>query len=321
MTVDAAQTKALHEPTQSNLLPLFINLAAFLGGIASLATGWPSDHWAWVVFAIIWLSYFQHTWMTIFHEDVHYSLYRRRWHNVRSGIIVGTILMVPFSVYRQMHLGHHKRMNQPDDAELWPYCDPTKSLTFRRVFVFFDLLLGYLTGVFIYNRVFFLKDSPIKDPALRRRIWLEYLLIVVFWGTIWTWVAVTDSWWLFAKVYLIPAFVTGFFQAVRKLTEHLGLPLGHPMKGARTVIAKGELGKAVAYTSFDISKHGLHHQFPAMPHYNLKTAFSLDEDKLADAPIFSSHFAAILDMFRCLTNPGIGVNAVGAAQPATADGG
>lgn len=307
--MDAQVIKALHRATGSNLPAMLLNLAGVGVAVASIATGWPTDHWAWYVLVVAWLAYFQHAWMTIFHEDAHYALYRGKSHNVRNGTIVGTLLMVPFSVYRQVHIRHHSRMSLPEDWELWPYCDPSKSLRFRRIFLFFDIFFGLLLGPYIYGRIYFVKDSPIRDPKLRRRIALEYLLIVAFWGSILALVAYLGAWWFFARIYLIPAYVTGIVQTIRKLTEHLGLPAGDAMHGARTVVTRGPVGRAFSYTSFHIASHGLHHLFPQMPHDNLEKAFELKREENRDAPVFPSHFRAMLDMTRHLAHPGIGVNA------------
>jgi len=87
-----AEIRALHKDFESNLVPMLLNLAAVAVAIASLASGWPTDHWLWTAGVIASLVYFQHCWMTIFHEDVHYTLYQGKWHNIRNGMIVGTLL-------------------------------------------------------------------------------------------------------------------------------------------------------------------------------------------------------------------------------------
>ena len=323
--MDPAEVKALHKEATSNMVPMLVNLAGLAACIATLASGWPTGHWAWTAAVIVVLVYFQHCWMTIFHEDVHYTLYKGRWHNIRNGMIVGTLLTVPFSVYRQVHIRHHNKMNMPEDWELWPYCDPNKSLAFRRVFAFFDVLFGVWAASIIYGRIFFVKHSPITDPKTRRKIWMEYGIIAVFWVSIWTWVALTGAWLLFAKIYLIPAFLVGIVQTIRKFTEHLGLPEGDPMRGARTVVTKDPIGKAFSYTSFHIATHGVHHKYPQMPHENLIKAYEMEQRAVQDAeaeaertkaaasdepiPVFPSHFRAMMDMTRYLPYPGIGVNA------------
>jgi fatty acid desaturase len=299
--------KDLHQTGGSNVPAMLVNLAAFAVAIASLASGWPSGHPLWIAAITVWLAYFQHCWTTIFHEDAHYSLYKARWHNIFNGTIIGTLVMVPFNVYRQVHIRHHAKMNSPEDWELWPYTDPKTSLSFRRVFVCFDILLGVWVAPYIYGRIFWVRNSPLADPALRRRIALEYLLIAAFWGSIWGLVISTGAWYPFAVIYLIPAFLTGVFQTIRKLTEHLGLPEGNAMSGARTVLSHGWFGRALAWTSFHIDAHGLHHAFPQMPHVNLEQAYK-SGDARTSGPVFSSYWRAMRDMLPHLARPGIGVN-------------
>lgn len=313
----SSEVRALHQPSGSNVPAMLLNLAGVAIAWASLAWGWPAENLLWTAFVILWLAYFQHTWTTIFHEDAHHALYRARWHNTFNGVIVGTLLMVPFSVYRQVHIRHHAKMSSPEDWELWPYCDPGRTLRFRRIFLFFDIIFGLWAAPYVYGRIFFVRHSPLTDPRLRRRIKLEYLLIVGFWGSIITLVTLTGAWWLFAKVYLIPAWLTGVIQTLRKLTEHLGLPAGDPMLGARTVLSKSVVGRAMEYTSFHISAHGLHHQYPQMPHDHLEKAYDLKVPEKS-APVFPSYWRAMLDMCSHLRHPGIGVNA---RQPVTANDG
>lgn len=307
--MEASAVKELHKHPGSNVPAMLIDLGALIAALLTLGTGWPTDHPIWTVCVILCVAYFHHTWMTIFHEDAHYSLYpTQRWHNTFNGIIVGTFLMVPFSIYRQVHIRHHNRMNSPEDWELWPYVDPARSLTFRRIFLLFDILFGQWVGVYIYNRIFWVKHTPLRDPKVRRQIWVEYAIMAAFWGGLLAVVWYCAAWILFLKVYVIPAWVAGTFQTFRKLTEHLGLPMSDAMHGARTVVTDDPIGDAVSYTSFHISSHGVHHQFPQMPHQNLKKAMSLME-RTDDMPIFRSHVQAMRDMARHLWHPGIGVNA------------
>ncbi len=300
--------KQLHQPAGSNVPLMMFNLACVAVGVYALAAGWPTTHPAWIAAATLWLAYFQYCWTTIFHEDVHYTLYRARWHNIFNGTIVGTLLLVPFSVYRQVHVRHHAKMNSPDDWELWPYTDPSRSLRFRRVFLWFDLLLGTWVAPWIYGRMFWVRSSPLKDPKLRQRIALEYLLIAAFWGTLLALVAHYGWWRPFLLAYVVPAWLAGMLQTLRKFVDHLGLPAGEAMAGCRTVLSRSWIGKLIDLTSFNINAHGLHHKFPQMPHANLARARDL-VTSAAGAPIFRSHLAAVRDTLPHFAFPGIGLNA------------
>jgi fatty acid desaturase len=305
--VDPA-VKQLHDERRSNVPAMLFSLLAVALGVISLASGRPTAHPAWIVAVTLALAYFQYCWTSIFHEDVHLALYRARWHNVFNGTIVGTLLMVPFSLYRQVHIRHHNRMNTPDDWELWPYTDPAASLTFRRVFAVLDVLFGAWVGPYIYGRMFWVPGSPLRDPVVRRRIGWEYVLIIVFWGTLLAAVAMNGWWREFSLAYVLPAWVTGMLQTLRKFVDHLGLPAGEALHGCRTIVSGSVPGRLVDWTSFDISVHGLHHRYPQMPHGNLARAAELARDN-PGAPIFTSHLQAFRHMLPHLLFPGIGVNA------------
>ncbi len=301
--------KALHQEHGNNVPALLFNVAAVLAAFFVLATGWPTAHPLFVVAVILWLVYFEHCWTIIFHEDAHGMLYRAKWHNVFNGMIVGTLLMLPFTIFQEVHKRHHAKMNTPQDWELWPYVDPNTTVTFRRWFLVVDLLFGIWAGPWVYARIFFHPDSPLKDRGLRMRIWLEYAIIVAFWSTVVGLVWWYDVWGAFVMAYLIPAWITGVVQTVRKLLEHLGLPADSRMGGARTIVGRGPLARFVDWTSFHIAQHGLHHKYPQMPHGNLTRAL----DTLPEAErrgLFSSHWAALRDMLPHLRHPGIGVNAM-----------
>lgn len=306
--------RQLHQQSRSNVPPMLFNLAAVAALIFSLASGWPTASPVWIAALTLVLAYFQHCWTTIFHEDAHYTMYpdpNARWHNVLNGTIVGTLLLLPFSIYRQAHIRHHSKMNTPEDWELWPYNDPRRSLTYRRLFAIADVFIGAWLAPAIYARIFFSKNSPITDRAVRSQVWIEYGIIVLFWGALLGMVAYYGWWWQFTLAYVIPAWVTGIIQTVRKFVDHLGLPAGHAMAGARTVLSESAPGKAIDWTSFHIAAHGLHHRYPQMPHENLEKAFEIATAEAAglDQPIFRTHWDAFTDMLPHLAYPGIGVNA------------
>ncbi len=69
--------KELHREGGTNVPALLFNLAAVGVGVASLSTGWPTSHPAWIALVALWLAYFQNCWTLIFHEDAHLTLYSR----------------------------------------------------------------------------------------------------------------------------------------------------------------------------------------------------------------------------------------------------
>jgi fatty acid desaturase len=226
-------------------------------------------------------------------------------------------MYVPYTVYRESHIRHHSRLNRPDDWELWPYSNPRRSRTFRRVFVFFDIVLGFLVAPFIYSRIFFHRDSPLKNPAIRRAIALEYLGIALFWGFVFYRRTSSHTWMAYAEVWLIPQMIAGVFQTMRKLTEHLGMSSYDPMLGTRTVVGNNWFTRVLSFVNFDIFVHGPHHRHPRLAQNLLKEKMDeyLVNNPQVNYPVYPSYLRATLAMIPyLLNNPGIGVNA-GAATP------
>jgi fatty acid desaturase len=269
---------------------------------------------------VVWTcftAYFLFCWTSCFHETAHQTLTRWRWLDIALGRILGTLMYVPYTVYRESHVRHHAYVNRPNDWELWPYSNPTCSKEFRRVFVFFDVLFGFVMSPFIYSRIFFHRDSPLKSPAVRRTIWFEYLGIILFWGLVFGKLTYTGTWLGYVKVWLVPHMIAGVMQTLRKLTEHLGMASYDPMLGTRTVIGKNWITRVGSYFNFDIFIHGPHHRHPRLAQNHLREKMDeyLHNNPETNYPVYSSYLKATAAMLPyLLTNPGVGVN-VGAAPP------
>jgi hypothetical protein len=189
--------------------------------------------------------------------------------------------------------------------------------------VFFDILLGFVVSPFIYSRLFFHPDSPLKNTAIRRTIRLEYCGIILFWGLVAVKLTYTGTWPGFIKMWLIPHIIAGILQTMRKLTEHLGMASFDPLLGTRTVIGGNWLTRVGSFMNFDIFVHGPHHRHPRLAQNHLKEKMDgyLSENQDVDYPVYTSYLKATRAMLPYLfTNPGIGVNAGGAwtGQPRVA---
>jgi fatty acid desaturase len=227
------------------------------------------------------------------------------------------VTLTPYTVYREAHIRHHAYLNKPHDWELWPYADPGCSLWFRRVFVWLDLVFGVLTTPFIYGRIFFSRASPLRSPAVRRMIVLEYLAIVVFWGAIYGSVAWYGYWPPFIRAWLVPWWLAGVIQTGRKLTEHLGMASYDPLLGTRTVLGNGWATRLTTFVNFDIFVHGPHHRHPRVAHNELrgKMLAYMEENPEHGYPVYKNYWRAACAMLpNLLRNPGCGMNA-GAAAP------
>ena len=134
-----------------------------------LALRWPSDHPAVLIGIMAVLAYVLFCWTSYFHEAAHQTLLgRSKGWSIAWGRIVGTVVGVPYTAYRETHIRHHAYLNAPADWELWPYSDPKRSRTFRRVFVWIDLIFGQVTHALIYGRIYFHRNSPLSPAAGRQ---------------------------------------------------------------------------------------------------------------------------------------------------------
>ena len=100
--------------------------------------GFGGDHWTIQTAWVLSLSY---CWFCIggsLHEAAHHTLFNRESTNVWFGRVLGLMIWIPYTVYKESHRRHHAYLNTSADYELWPYSDPQMSLRFRRFFVWID---------------------------------------------------------------------------------------------------------------------------------------------------------------------------------------
>jgi len=251
-------------------------------------------------------------WASIFHETAHQTLFPSAWANVALGRFLGTVMFVPYSVYRQVHIRHHAYLNRPEDWELWPYASPSASLGFRRLYVWFDLLLGVPSSALVYGRLFFHPHSPLHYRRIRRTIALEYVGMTLFWTLM-----IVANWYAgrlgeHLLAVGLPLWIAGVLQTGRKLTEHLGMPSFDPLLGTRTVLPQRTWSRVSSFLNFDIFVHGPHHRHPRATHGSLRGHMEgyLARNPTLPYPVFASYRAALAHTIPCLwLNPGCGLNA------------
>ena len=158
-----------HELSRQALVPHLLALVPAIVGIVCLALQWPSDHLAVMIPATLGTAYGMLSYTSCLHEAVHQTLFRRSRLNVAVGRVIGAIIFVPYTSYRETHIRHHAYLNTPDDWELWPYATPGASLP---------------TSAVVYGRIFFHSRSPQQAREIRQAIWYEYTLSVGFWTAV-----------------------------------------------------------------------------------------------------------------------------------------
>jgi len=252
-----------------------------------------------------WVWFLTFCWFCIggaFHEAVHQTLFRKISWNVWYGRVLGTLIFIPYTAFRETHRWHHAYLNTGDDYELWPYSDPKRSLAFRRMFVWLDLFGGVVTAPVIYTRIYLVREPRLK-PEARQAIFRELVAMGVFWllflAGLATWgTARGFDWREFDPVWLLPLLLSPVANTVRKFVEHLGMTSRDPYLGTRTVLSGNLLSRLACYFNFDIAVHGPHHRYPRAQHYELgpKLKTHLQTNPEAPIPLFRSYLAASLDM-------------------------
>ena len=274
--------------------------------VTQVAAGFAYHHgliWLCVPLAIL-ISHFMHGLLIGFHEASHGNLRTNRLLNDFDGMLTGTLSFMSFTLYRAAHQKHHSHLATERDVELWPFVITTTPRWGRCLAAFIELNAGILFTPFLFLRIFLHKDSFIKNKKVRRRIWLEYGLVVVVWATIFTMVTWFHVWDYFAWVFLGPAIIAGNLQSWRKYIEHVGLS-GHTARSAtRSIVAKTWSGKLLSLTLLHEPFHGIHHIKMALPHEELpRHAGLLEPEDEGDVAPFPNYRAAVMHLLRNLADP------------------
>ncbi len=266
------------------------------------------QQWLWPLVPLVLLSsHLMHAMLIAFHEAAHGNLRRSKTWNDFDGLLVGTISLTPFTLYRALHQRHHVNLATEKDLELWPFVDPKQPLWWRRLAAFLELNFGFFYSPFLFWRVFLQNPSPVTNRAVRRRIWVETVGMVVFWAAVLVLVAAYNVWLWFFVLYFIPAFLAGNAQSWRKYIEHVGLS-GHTGRSAtRSIVGQSLAGRIVSISLLHQPFHGVHHIKSSLPHEELpEHAEWLNPEDEGDTVPFPNYRAAFADLLKCLRDPRVG---------------
>jgi fatty acid desaturase len=283
--------------------PLF-NLALVLGMLAAILT-WKAGLWPLTILCWCITAHIGHSKLIAFHEASHGTLNTKWRVNELQGIVLGTTIFVPLSVYRFVHGQHHAYIGTPNDLELWPFVNPEVSRSKRILAAIGELFFGFFyTPVVFLHGIITARRIP---PAQLRRIKLEYALVVVVWTTVFV-VLTRYGWWEeFLVGYFAQALIAGNLQTVRKFTEHMGLLGDTILTVTRTVVDKSHYGEAMSKSMLRIDYHGTHHRYAKVPYFNLPEATPYVYDgQVETVPIYPSYISAMWEMVKTLGNPRVG---------------
>jgi fatty acid desaturase len=251
-----------------------------------------------------------------FHEASHGLLRKSRRLNEIDGTIIGVMSLMSFSLYRAAHQLHHAHLATQRDEELWPFVIPGKPRWMRILSAFLELGLGIFYTPFLFIRTFLRVGSPIRNKKLRRRIWAEFALTAAVWFCILGAVTWTGVWNYFLWLYLAPAYLAANMQSWRKYIEHVGLTGSTVNSSTRSIVAKGLLGRLVAFTLLHEPYHGVHHQHAGLPHAELpQFASELEPKNPEEVAPFPSYWYALMHLLRSLADPRVGAQWRTAMRP------
>lgn len=274
--------------------------------VSQIAIGFAVYHrWFWLAVPLVLLaSHFMHGALIGFHEASHGMLRKNRFLNDLDGVIAGVLSFMSFTLYRAAHQTHHSHLATERDVELWPFVNVGSPRWLRRLVAFIELNAGIAFTPFLFARVFFRKNSPIRSLKVRRRIWREFILIAAFWTLVLAAVAYCQVWSYFIWIFLVPGIIAGNLQSWRKYIEHVGLS-GHTARSAtRSIVADTWAGRLLSLTLLHEPFHGVHHLRLGLPHTELpKHAALLEPVVEGEKAPFPNYRSALMDLLRNLSDP------------------
>lgn len=264
--------------------------------------------WYWLaVPLVILVSHFMHGALIGFHEASHGFLRKNRFLNEVDGVLAGVLSFMSFTLYRAAHQTHHMYLATEKDEELWPFVNVDSPRWARQLAAFVELNAGLLFTPFLFWRMFFRQGSFIRSRKVRRKIWGELILMVVFWTIVLATVQWFQVWSYFLWCFGAPAVIAGNLQSWRKYVEHIGLH-GHTAKSAtRSIIAETWSGKLLSLTLLHEPFHAVHHLRAGLHHYELPLhAESLQPEVEGEVMPFPNYRSAIKHLLNELSDPRVG---------------
>ena len=303
----AEDFKQMHEPhwVVRGAFQLLVFALVFTEVLLALAV---QRGWIWLaVLLVLVVTHLMHGTLIGLHEAAHGLLRKNRRFNEFDGIVIGTLSLMSFSLYRVVHQTHHAYLTTERDYEFWPLSQTSTPRWRRCLAAFCELNFGLFFSPFVFLRAFLSSPSPVRSKRVRRRIWAELVLAATFWTLVLWAMAAFGLWKYFFWLYLAPALLAANLQSWRKYIEHVGMT-GDTVNGStRSIVANNWSGRLVAFTLLHEPFHGVHHQRAGLPHSVLPQHVErLQPKNPGERMPFPNYRHAFADLMRSLANPRVG---------------
>jgi fatty acid desaturase len=256
---------------------------------------------------VLVVSHLMHGSLIGLHEAAHGLLRKNRSFNDFDGVVIATLSLMSFSLYRAVHQTHHAYLATERDYEFWPLSHTTTPRWKRCLAAFFELNFGLFYSPFLFMRAFLCSPSPVRSKRVRQRVWAELTLTIVMWTFVLWAIATFGLWRYFIWMYLAPAFLAANLQNWRKYIEHVGMTGETVNSSTRSIVAKSWLGRLVALTLLHEPFHGVHHQRAGLPHSVLpQHVEKLQPKKPGERIPYPGYRYALVELMRCLADPRVG---------------
>jgi fatty acid desaturase len=273
-----------------------------------VAIGWAlsEERYALLVPLMLGQAFIMHAYLIAFHEAAHGALCPVGVINGYLGRVTGALSFMSLTLYRAAHHWHHAYIGDKRDEEFWPLNDPAAPRWKRRLAAFLELNCAMVWSPFLFLRAFLRRDTAIRDHRVRRLVWLELCGMVLFWSLI-TWFAVSlDGLAVLVVGYLVPAYLAGNVQSLRKYVEHVGLTGARGIALTRSVRDPSALGRFLSRLLFNEPFHDVHHLYPKVPQEALPAVAAAEGPLPSDLRVFPTYTAAFIDLLRTLGDPKFG---------------
>jgi fatty acid desaturase len=264
----------------------------------------------WWLMAPLWLAlgHVLHGHLIAFHESAHGYLIPVRKLNDMAGAISGLFSFMSLTLYGVTHSTHHGGLGSQTDEELWPFVAPAVPRSKRRVAAVFELGMGLCYTPYLFLRSYFRRGTRIRNKTVRRRIALELCGIAAFWCGVIAFTAAYDLGKELIIAYLVPAWIAGNLQSLRKYVEHMGLFGNTAVTLTRSIDDPTITGRLLSLSLFNEPFHGAHHQQARLAQHELPAAARTTGFYEGQPLVFQTYTAAVTHMLGHLRDPRIGAH-------------